>query len=61
MTLDKPILENLLTLVMHLEHTALPHEMNKQDYWAIINLAQAVEAPQHIIEHYARKALHADE
>jgi hypothetical protein len=46
---------------MHLEHTALLHEMNKQDYWAIVNLAQAVEAPQFITEHFARKALNADE
>ena len=61
MTLNKPTLETLLRLFMHLEHTALPYEMDKQDYWAIVNLAQAVEAPQHIIEHYARKALNADE
>jgi hypothetical protein len=61
MTLDKPTLETLLRLVMHLEHTALLHEMNKQDYWAIVNLAQAVEAPQFITEHFARKALNADE
>ena len=61
MTLDKPTLETLLHLVMHLEHTALPYEIDKKDYWAIVNLAQAVQAPQHIIEHYARKALHAEE
>ena len=61
MTLDKPTLETLLYLVMDLEQTSLPYEVTKKDYWAIINLAQAVQAPQHIIEHYARKALHAEE
>ena len=48
MTLDKPTLETLLYLVMDLEQTSLPYEVTKKDYWAIINLAQAVQAPQHI-------------
>lgn len=54
MTLDKPTLETLLRVVMHLEHNA--PDLNPEEYWAITRLAQAVEAPQFITEHFAHKA-----
>lgn len=54
MQLDKPTLETLLRLVIHLEHN--DSTLSAEDYWAITRLAQAVEAPQYVIEHFARYA-----
>ncbi len=55
MTLDKPTLERLLRLCIHLEHN--DDSLSHADYMAIIRLAQAVEAPQFITEHFARMAV----
>ena len=54
MQLDKATLETLLKLVIHLERN--DSTLSSEDYWAIIRLAQAVEAPQFITEHFARLA-----
>lgn len=54
MQLDKQTLETLLKLVIHLEHN--DDSLSSDDYWAITRLAQAVEAPQFITEHFARLA-----
>lgn len=53
--LDKPTLETLLGILMRLEHDA--PDLSTNEYWAVTRLAQAVEAPDFIAEHYARKAV----
>lgn len=55
MTLDKPSLETLLGILMRLERDA--PDLTSKEYWAVARLAQTVEAPQFITEHYARKAV----
>lgn len=54
MQLDKSTLETLLRLMMYLENNC--SDLSSEDYWAITRLAQAVEAPQFITEHFARFA-----
>jgi len=54
MQLDKPTLETLLKLCIHLEHN--DPNLSSEDYWAITRLAQAVEAPIYVTEHFARYA-----
>ena len=54
MQLDKQTLETLLRLVIHLEHNN--PNLSSEDYWAITRLAQAVEAPTYVVEHFARFA-----
>ena len=59
MQLDKATLEDLLRLVMYLEHN--DSSLSSNDYWAITRLAQAVEAPQFVTEHFARLAVQLGE
>lgn len=58
MTLDKPTLERILRMCIYLEDN--DSSLTKDDYWAIIRLAQAVEAPSFVIEHFARIAAQFD-
>jgi len=52
--MTKTDLETLLKLCIHLEHN--DDSLSKDDYWVIVRLAQEVEAPQFITEHFARIA-----
>lgn len=53
--MTKSDLETLLKLCIHLEHN--DDSLSKEDYWVITRLAQEVEAPQFIAEHFARIAV----
>ena len=53
--MTKSDLETLLKLCIHLEHN--DDSLSKEDYWVIVRLAQEVQAPQFIAEHFARIAV----
>ena len=57
--MTKSDLETLLKLCIHLEHN--DDSLSKDDYWVIIRLAQEVQAPQFVIEHFARIATNKGE
>lgn len=56
--LSKETLENLLAVIILLEHKikhGVEHEIKHEQYWAIVHLCQACNAPQFVTEYFARK------
>lgn len=53
--MHKHTLETLLGALMRLEHKTTG-ALTPDEYWAVVDLAREVEAPQFITEYFARKA-----
>ena len=53
--MNKQQLESILATLVRLEHKT-KHSITNDEYWNIVALCQAVEAPQFITEYFATKA-----
>ena len=53
--MNKQQLETILATLVRLEHNT-KHSITNDEYWNIVALCQAVEAPQFITEYFATKA-----
>jgi ATP phosphoribosyltransferase len=53
--MNKQQLEAILATLVRLEHKT-KHSITNDEYWNIVSLCQAVEAPQFVTEYFATKA-----